>query len=180
MSAPRHALIAGAGVGGLSAALALARAGLRVTVLERAPSLDEVGAGLQLSPNASGILDELGVLSRLDGLALAPDRVRVRSSSTGADVMVLPLGRAALARWGAPSLVVHRADLQGALLAQVRETPSIALRTGADVAGFSREDAGVRVSLHGETIDGDLLIGADGAHSPIRQTLGLGGKPIYS
>ena len=178
MNAPRHALIVGAGVGGLAAALTLARAGLRITILERAPALEDIGAGLQLSPNASGILDEIGILPRLEGLALAPERVRVRSSSSGADIMVLPLGRAAIARWGAPSLVVHRADLQAALLGAVRANPAIALRTGVEIADFTREGSGVRLLLTGDTIHGDLLIGADGAHSRIRQALGLGGKPV--
>jgi salicylate hydroxylase len=104
----------------------------------------------------------------------------VRSSATGSDIMVLPLGREAIARWGAPSLVVHRADLQGALLAAIAETPAITLRTGVEVQGVTREGAGVRVQLRDSTLDCEVLIGADGAQSRIRQWLGLGGEPLFS
>ena len=173
-------MIAGAGIGGLAAALTLARAGVRSTVLERAPEIQEVGAGLQLSPNASGVLRDLGLLPELEGFTLAPERVRVRSSATGSDIMVLPLGREAIARWGAPSLVVHRADLQGALLRAARANGAITIRTGVEVTGVTREGAGVRIDLGGETLAGDLLVGADGAHSRIRQWMRLGGAPVYS
>ncbi len=178
----RHFLIAGAGIGGLAAALALARTGARITLLEQAPVLEEAGAGLQLSPNASGILSELGVLPRLEGLAMAPERLRVRSATSGRDLMFMPLGQTARARWGAPTLVVHRADLQRALLEAVAEQDMITLRTGVEITAFTRETDGVHVHATGDTgtICGDVLIGADGAHSRIRRSLGLGSEPVWS
>jgi 2-polyprenyl-6-methoxyphenol hydroxylase-like FAD-dependent oxidoreductase len=89
-----HALIAGAGIGGLTAALCLARIGWRVTLLERAPILEEVGAGLQLSPNASHILRDLGVLARLEGAALTPRAIRIRRGRDAALLALLPLDQA--------------------------------------------------------------------------------------
>src|SRR5664279_2047184 len=114
MSEP-HAVIAGAGIGGLSAALCLARAGWRVSLCERAKILEESGAGLQLSPNACAVLRGLGVLERLTPFALAPDAIRIRRARDAATLALMPL-KEAETRWGAPYLVVHRADLQRALL----------------------------------------------------------------
>ncbi len=184
MSETRHALIAGAGIGGLAAALALARAGLRVTILEQAAELVETGAGLQLSPNASGLLDRLGILRRLDGLALYPERLRVRSGATGSDLMSMPLGRAAQARWGAPTLVAHRADLQSALLAAVSEHTNITLRKGVQITGLVQDGPLVRVETFSDAgisaICGDLLVGADGLHSRVRSILYRKSTPVFS
>ena len=167
-------LIVGAGIGGLTAALALADAGAAVTIIERAPALDEAGAGLQLSPNASGVLDRLGVLSRLTSAALAPTGIHVRRARDGATLQRLPLTEAE-ARWGSPYLLAHRADLQKALLAAVAERPQIEIRlaTRFEALADTAKDLEARVSdergSHG--LGFDLLVGADGLHSAVRRAL---------
>lgn len=186
VSTSRHAIVSGAGIGGLTAALALARAGVDVTLLEQAPALVEAGAGLQLSPNASGILASFGILDRLAGLAVAPDRLRIRSARSGHDIVRMPLGPVAELRWGAPSLVVHRADLQAALVARVQAEPRVELRTGCTVTGFVASPSRVSVAIlkdhRQEQVEADVLVGADGAHSMIRDRLALGpaDRPQYS
>jgi salicylate hydroxylase len=169
--APRRALIAGAGIGGLTAALGLARAGFEVSIFEKAPRLEEVGAGLQISPNASRILARLGVLEPLRSAALEPRVIRVWRARDGDLVARLPLEDAER-RWGAPYLLSHRADLQAALLGAVAAEPSIALRTGAGVADFAASGEAVTIALEdsGEA-RGDLLICADGARSTLREKL---------
>ena len=178
MTTSRHAIIAGAGIGGLTAALMLAEAGFRITILERAAAIQEAGAGLQLSPNATAILARLGIIEKLAGLAVTPDRLRIRRASSGSDIIRLPLGPMAELRWGAPMLVVHRADLQSALLSRVAQDARIDLRTGVTVSGFVASPDRVSVATLKDFkqahIDGDLLLGADGANSVIRSRLGLG------
>ncbi|MBK8458122.1 MAG: hypothetical protein IPL47_14305 [Phyllobacteriaceae bacterium] len=118
---------------GLASALALAATGRECLILERAPALEEVGAGLQLSPNATRILRRLGVLDRLDGIAARPLAVVLVRADTGRELARIPLGRHAEARWGAPYLTVHRADLQRALAGAVEDSPSIGMLLGAAV-----------------------------------------------
>src|SRR5450631_3039944 len=172
---PPHAVIAGAGIGGLCTALCLARAGWRVSVYEKAKILDETGAGLQLSSNASTILRRLGVLERLAPFALAPEAIRIRRARDGATLARMPLD-GAQARWGAPYLVVHRADLQRALLEAAALEGAIRLQTGASVAGFASGKDGVAVAIaQGEVRLKDVcdcLIGADGLRSFVRQRFG--------
>src|SRR5947199_7142610 len=115
VAASRTIFVAGAGIGGLAASLSLAAKGFRVVVLEKAERLEEAGAGLQLSPNASRILVELGLHERLGARAVTPDAISVMSAQSGAEIARLPLGEAASARAGAPYWVLHRADLQSAL-----------------------------------------------------------------
>src|ERR1700720_3613909 len=115
MAASRTIIVAGAGIGGLTAALALARQGFRVIVLEKAERLEEAGAGIQLSPNASRVLVELGLQPRLALRAVTPDAISVMSARSGGELARLPLGEEATLRAGAPYWVVHRADLQAAL-----------------------------------------------------------------
>ncbi|MGA7384574.1 MAG: FAD-dependent monooxygenase [Methylocella sp.] len=172
---PPHAMIAGAGIGGLCASLCLARGGWRVSLYERAKVLEETGAGLQLSPNASAILERLGVIERLTPFALRPKAIRIRRARDGATLALMPLDYADQ-RWGAPYLVVHRADLQRALLEAVARESSIKLQTGAAVAGFASGENSVAIAIERGAVRlkaaGDCLIGADGVRSFVRQRLG--------
>ncbi|MCI0466886.1 MAG: FAD-dependent monooxygenase, partial [Beijerinckiaceae bacterium] len=178
MTAP-HAVIAGAGIGGLCASLCLARKGWRVSLFEKATELSEIGAGLQLSPNASVILQKLGVLEQLMPFALRPKAVRIRRGGDGKTLALLPLDDAER-RWGAPYLAVHRGDLQRALLDAVARETSISLETGAAITGFAQDASAVTVTVGQEAarqkkLSGDCLIGADGLHSFVCQKLGGGG-----
>ena len=123
MAASRTIFVAGAGIGGLTASLALAARGFRVVVLEKAERLEEAGAGLQLSPNASRVLVELGLQPRLAHRAVTPDAISLMSARSGGEVVRVPLGEAATFRAGAPYWVVRRADLQRALQAHVDDNP---------------------------------------------------------
>jgi salicylate hydroxylase len=171
-------IVAGAGIAGLSAALAIARHGRRVLVLEKAPALTEAGAGIQLSPNASRHLRRWSVLERLGGAALKPRAVVIRRGRDGAVLARLPLADAEK-RWGAPYLVAHRADVQQALRAAVADEPAIEVRLGVAVAGFAADQDRVAVGAkHGLIrlrFDGAALIGADGLWSEVRQRLELPG-----
>lgn len=178
MSYP-HALIAGAGIGGLSAALCLVRAGWQASVFDCAPALEEVGAGLQLSPNATAILRRLNVIERLASSSLTPEAIRVRRAGDGATLALMNL-RDAERRWGAPYLLAHRGDLQRALLEAAAEQDAIRIHTGVTVAGFAAGAEGVVAALRQGLVRleaaGDCLIGADGSRSLIRAKL-LGGAP---
>ncbi|TIS66936.1 MAG: FAD-dependent oxidoreductase, partial [Mesorhizobium sp.] len=108
----RQVVIAGAGIAGLTAALAFAEHGHAVTVLEQASQLEAVGAGIQLSPNATRMLSRLGALDRLRLSAIRPEAVVLKGAATLRELARVPLGQAGEERWGAPYLVAHRADLQ--------------------------------------------------------------------
>ena len=180
----RQIIIAGAGIAGLTAALAFAVRGYPVRVFERAPRLDEVGAGLQLSPNATRILDRLGVLPGLRHTAVRPDAVVLRDASSLAELGRVQLGAAAEWRWKAPYLTAHRADLQSALLAHVAREPGIQLVTGATVRDVTMHPLGVTVSVEiagriNQTT-GMLLVGADGVWSDTRRLVGGEAKSRFS
>jgi salicylate hydroxylase len=177
--APRRALIVGAGIGGLTAALAIAKAGFDVAVFERTAVLEEFGAGIQLTPNAARILKRLDALEAARVRALAPTAIRILRGRDGACLSTLSL-ETAEERWGAPYLVIHRADLQRALIECVARQPNITLILGAEVAGVAGEASGVTIGIKRGAVGlqerGDLLIGADGLRSIIRERLGLGGR----
>ncbi|MGD9539554.1 FAD-dependent monooxygenase [Methylocystis sp.] len=172
MSAP--IVIAGAGIGGLAAALSLARAGKRALVLERAPRIEEIGAGLQIAPNAGRILARLALEPALAAVALEPEAVNVRRGRDGAVLARLDLSDARN-RWGAPFRLFHRADLQGALLQAALENPQTHVRSGARVGDFEARANGVRVRVHTpegvEEIEAAGLVGADGVRSSVRAHL---------
>ena len=174
-------LIAGAGIGGLTAALALAQRGIGVTLLDQAEKLEEAGAGIQLSPNATRVLIALGLADRLEPAIVEPAAIRLRSGHSGREIATLPLGATMLARYGAPYWVIHRADLQKVLLEAVAAEPRIALTLGAKVDDFTFDAAGVRarVNCGGAAAEyrGAALIGADGLRSTIRARLGDSKSP---
>jgi len=179
----RQIIIAGAGVAGLTAALAFAARGFSVHVYERSEELREVGAGLQLSPNATRLLGRLGVLAALNHTAVRPPAIVLKDAATLVELARVPLGDAAEHRWNAPYLVVHRADLQQALLASVARETEIRLATGATIRDVAIHRQGVTASVDiGKTIKdvrGLLLVGADGVWSTLRGLSGRGGQSVF-
>jgi len=157
----RSATIVGAGIAGLTAALSLARKGIAVHLLEEAPALEEVGAGLQVSPNAARILADLGLIDALAARWSEPDHILLTSGDTLAPLASVPAGTAR-GRWGAPYGVLHRASLQGVLLDAVHREPLCTLTTGR------------RIETAGEAFTenpADVLIGADGVWSRLRRAV---------
>ncbi|CAN7361805.1 FAD-dependent monooxygenase [Bradyrhizobium sp. LjRoot220] len=175
MAVTRTIVVAGAGIGGLTAALALAKQGFRVVVLEKAERLEEAGAGLQLSPNASRILVGLGLQPRLAARAVTPESINIMSARDGGEIARLPLGEAANFRAGAPYWVVHRADLQAALQAEINDSPDIELRLGCQFEDVTAHAKGLTVvQRRGNARQQELavaLIGADGIWSSVRHHL---------
>jgi salicylate hydroxylase len=171
----RQVVIAGAGVAGLTAALAFSERGYPARLFEQAPRIEAAGAGIQLSPNATRILRQLGVLDRLLPAAARPEAVVLKDAATLRELARVPLGQAAEQRWGAPYLVAHRADLQAALMARAAEMPDIELVTGARVSSIDIGQHGMtaRAEIAGKTVEaeGFLLIGADGVWSSVRAQL---------
>jgi len=184
VAASRTIFIAGAGIGGLTAALALAGRGFRVVVLEKAERLEEAGAGLQLSPNASRVLVGLGLEGRLKTRAVVPEAISIISARAGSEIARLPLGDAAGSRAGAPYWVVHRADLQAALQAEVNDNPDIELRLGCQFEDVATHAKGLTVVQRGgNTRRQDValaLIGADGIWSSVRHHLFPAAQPRFS
>lgn len=176
VSRARRIIVAGAGIAGLTAALAFARRGFSVDIFERSEKLEEAGAGLQLSPNATRIFDRLGVLELLLPKAVRPHGVILRDARTLCQLARVPLGDTAELRWHAPYLVAHRADLQAALLEAVARQPAISLVTGATLCGLERNSHGVTVVVEGSgaarQASGELLVGADGVWSAVRKFVG--------
>lgn len=166
------AVIAGGGIGGLTAALALAHHGHEVVVLERANAFTEVGAGLQIPPNAVKVLRALGIADRVARDAVRPLAIETRMGRSGRTVFRVPLGAPAERRWGAPYLHIHRADYIDALVDCVQDTPNITLHLGAELSDIQENTTDVGVTLNdGRTVSGDMLIGSDGLNSRVREWL---------
>ena len=171
MGKPRI-LIAGAGIGGIVAALALLQRGFEVALFEQAAELRELGAGVQISPNGARVLCALGLRPAMEAIASVPVTKEMRLFDTGQAWRVQDLGADAEARYGSPYWLVHRGDFHAVLVQALAERAPGAVRTGARVVGFEQDPAGATVLLEsGERVCGDALIGADGVHSVIRHRL---------
>src|SRR5882762_7739001 len=173
MRADRHSsvLIVGGGIGGLATAIAAARNGLDVRVLERAPGFDEVGAGLQMGPNATRMLARLGVLDQALATAVRPAQALMLDALTGDVLTTLELGAACEARYGYPYVVMHRRDLLDVLKDACDQNPLITLVSGATVDAVAAHDDVADVSCPDTRSTGDALIGADGLRSTVRRLL---------
>lgn len=171
----KRVLISGGGIGGLSAALSLASQGCEVKVLEQAAEFGEVGAGIQLSSNATRVLFSLGLEAPLRESCFVPEGMEARGWKTGAVLAESPLGERMEAVRGFPYLHAHRADLIEALVSVVNTHESIELVTSARVTGFAEDTHGVRLFYLQRGLEtsevGDLLVGADGIRSVVRESL---------
>ena len=166
-------LIAGGGIGGLAAALALARKGFRSVVLEQAQQFGEIGAGIQIAPNAWHALDALGVGALVKREAVFIERLLMMDGVSGEKIVDVPLDKRFAKRFGNPYAVTHRADIHGSLLDGCKAIPElIELRTDSRVSAFHIENNSVKVELaKGDRVEGAALIGADGGRSVIRERI---------
>ena len=178
-------LVAGGGIGGLAAALACVRAGWRARVFEGAAAFAEIGAGLQLGPNATRLLQGWGLGAALDAVAAFPDRLEIRSAASGRILGRLALGEQARARYGAPYATLHRADLHALLRAAVQSHGEAVIHLGTRVTRVEPQDDAVGVAAETAAlpggapglvrIEGDALVAADGLWSQVRTAVVPGG-----
>jgi len=172
-------LIAGAGIGGLTAALALLKRGIDVDVYEQAAELKEVGAGVQLSANGTRVLHLLGVAEALRALSCEAVGKEVRLWSTGETWKLFDLGAESIARYGFPYFTVYRPDLLTVLSEAVHREKRDAIHLGMKVTGFTQASR-VQLKFENHEAHGDVLIGADGVHSRVRQALFGADRPAFT
>ena len=179
---PLQILIAGGGIGGLSAGIACADKGHLVRLYERSARVSEAGAGIQLGPNATRVLAEWGVLPALKILAVQPTHLRIRDTQSGRQLGQLALGEQAAQRYGAPYLTVHRADLHRTLYAHLKQMSNVFLHEGREVATLSDDlNEGVTVGFtDDQMVQGDVMIGADGLWSRTRALTLDDGSPAVT
>jgi salicylate hydroxylase len=165
----------------LTAALALRRNGFRVVVLEQAQRLEETGAGIQLSPNASRLLIELGLEERLRAVAVEPTALRVLNAANGREIVRMPLSGAAL-HYGAPYWMIHRGDLQEALTEAAARDVDVNIRLGVRVEDFEAHANGLSISTRGGVVTEPCmaLLAADGLWSTLRKCLGHREPPRFT
>ncbi|MDB5908528.1 MAG: salicylate hydroxylase [Massilia sp.] len=169
---PLSVVIVGGGIGGLAAALALARIGIRSTVLEQSETIGEIGAGIQLAPNAFAALNALGVGEHARKRAVFTEKLMMMDAVDGNEVGTFVVDEAFRRRFGNPYAVIHRADIHGAILQGVRNSPLIELITSSRVEAMEQDGAGVTVrDSRGRRHTADAAIGCDGVKSVIRDRL---------
>ena len=174
----KEILIAGGGIGGLAAALALARKGRKVRVLEKAAEFGEIGYGIQMGPNVSRMLERLGVLKTLEATAVFPDALIFVDAITNRELTRIALGKEFLKRFGYRYFVIHRRDLHGGLLEACRQRSEVVLESSCGLKSFAQERDTVTVACeNGAVCEGGALIGADGLWSPTRQAVIGDGAP---
>jgi 3-hydroxybenzoate 6-monooxygenase len=174
----KEILIAGGGIGGLAAALALAQKGRKVRVLEKAAEFGEIGYGIQMGPNVARMLDRLGVLKSLEPSSVFPEALIFGDALTNEEITRISLGKAFVARYKFRYFVIHRRDLHGGLLQACKQRDEIALESSRGVKSFAQEKDVVSVVCeNGERYEGAALIGADGLWSPTRQAVIADGAP---
>lgn len=162
--------VAGAGIAGLTAAIALARRGIAVEVFERTSKLEEVGAGIQLSPNAVAVLERLDVLGGIRERLTEPSAIEIRDAPSGRRLTSIPLGDVARRRYGLPYYVGHRADLQTGLLGAARRA-GVDVHLGAEVTDPSDTGNSITFGAGGTPRQADVLLVADGVHSTLRKRI---------
>jgi salicylate hydroxylase len=174
----REVLIVGGGIGGLAAALALARKGIAAQVIEQAAEFKEIGAGIQLGPNVFWMFEILGLIEPVNALAVFPNNLIMMDSITGEEVTRIPLGAEFLRKFKHPYALIHRADLHNVLLEACRQSNLIRLDAAQKVVTVDETSDGIAVQTEsGKEYRGAALIGADGLWSTIRQMLVGDGKP---
>jgi len=174
----KQVLIAGGGIGGLAAGIGATRAGCDVRLFERAGNFSEVGAGIQLGPNVVRRLQAWGLQKSLQAVAAAPEALQVRSALTGQALARMPLGSAAVERYGAAYLTIHRADLHQLLLTALREDADVHLNLAQTIDHYREADGVVTVRDQAQKlIEGDALVCADGVHSRLRRQMLNDGPP---
>jgi 2-polyprenyl-6-methoxyphenol hydroxylase-like FAD-dependent oxidoreductase len=177
----RPVLIAGGGIGGLAAAVGLARRGIRSVVLEKAASLGEIGAGIQLGPNAFHAFDYLGVGEAARAMAVFIDQLRLMDAVTGEEITHIDLGEGFRSRFRNPYAVVHRGDLHKIFVKACQSHALVELRIASEVVGYDQDGSSVTVQLvSGQSLTGSFLIGADGLWSNIRKKVVGDGTPRVS